>query len=303
MMRVPERSRQHTDTWHCLRVRSVVCVICLATSVWTPTYAAEDRDSTRNVAVYVGVFHATVDSTLAINSEVLPPISPIEVEDTLGVDKNKWALWGGVRWKIAPRHSLEAEFFELNRSNSTTRPFEPPLQLGDTFIESGTISTRYETKVYRLTYGYSVLKTGRSDVRLRAGLHAVGLRAGIALSGTICTPSTSPVTPPGCPSSGDSLEGQDVGVPLPHFGFSYSYDVSDSVALGAAAMGFALEVGEVDGSILEADADLVWRPLSHFGVGAGFRYFRTKARSGSSDLNGSFELEYYGPAVYVIVRF
>ena len=303
MMQPSNRFRRFDAILPRLRARWAVSVICLAASVWTPTVASEGWDSTRDVAVYVGAFHATVDSTLAINGEVLPPISPIEVEDALGVDKNKWALWGGVYWRIAPRHSLEAEFFELNRSNSITRPFEPPLQLGDTFIESGTVSTRYETKVYRLTYGYSVLKTGRSDVRLRAGLHAVGLRAGIALSGTICTPSTSPAMPPGCPSSGDGLEGQDVGVPLPHFGFSYGYDVSDSVTFRAAAMGFGLEVGDVDGSILEADVDLVWRPLSHFGVGAGFRYFRTKARSGSSDLNGSFELEYYGPAVYVIARF
>ena len=287
----------------CMRALTVVGGACLAASVAMPLHAADEADKGQGVSVYLGAFHATVDSTLAINSEVLPPIRPIPVEGVLGVDKNKWALWGGVHWRFARRHSLEAEFFELNRGNSVTRPFEPPLRLGDTFIESGTVSTRYETKVYRLTYGYSVLKSGRSTVRLKGGLHAVGLRAGVALAGAVCTPSTSPAVPPGCPSSGDGLEEQDVGVPLPHFGVSYSYDVLDSVTLRAAAMGFALEVGDVDGSILEADVDLAWRPLRHFGVGAGFRYFRTKARSGSSDLNGSFEFEYHGPAVYVVARF
>jgi hypothetical protein len=59
--------------------------------------------------VYLGAFQATVDSSIAINGRLLPPVPPVDVEDV----------------------------------------FEPPLQIGDTILESG-------TDVYRLTYELSL---------------------------------------------------------------------------------------------------------------------------------------------------
>ena len=63
--------------------------------------------------VYLGGFDATVDSTLEIRGDILPPIPPIDVEDILGVVDSKTVFWGGVGWRIARRHSLEFEGFAL----------------------------------------------------------------------------------------------------------------------------------------------------------------------------------------------
>ena len=84
--------------------------------------------------VYLGGFDATVDSTLEIRGDILPPIQPIDVEDILGVVDSKTVFWGGVSWRIARRHSLEFEGFALNRSAAKTEDFDPPIQVGDTFL-------------------------------------------------------------------------------------------------------------------------------------------------------------------------
>ncbi len=253
--------------------------------------------------IYVGAFHATVDSKLGINGEFLPPGPPIDIEDVLGVEDSKTVGWGGVSWHFARRHALEGEIFSLRRTASITQPFEPPIQIGDTIIESGTIGTSYDTDVYRLTYGFSAIRSERSELQLKAGLHIARLKADVLLEGAICDPTTTPTTPPGCPPLGTSTEAEDVGAPLPHFGLSYSYAFMPNFGFSIAGMGFALEIEDIEGSIYELDADLVWQPFRHVGFGAGYRYFRVDVESNGSDLNGKFEFEYQGPTVFVQATF
>ena len=278
--------------------RLTLIVLLLASSAF-----ADDYDIINDPwRIYVGAFNATVDSKVTINGTILPG-DPIDIEDVLGVDDSKTVAWGGLGWRFARRHSLEAEFFVLNRSASVTRPFEPPLQIGDTIIESGTVGTSYDTTVYRLTYGYSAIRTERSDLRLQAGLHFASLKVDFGIEGAICDPGTVPSTPPGCPPLGTSTENEDVSAPLPHFGASYTYALTPTVALNVGAMGFALELDNIEGSIIEADIDIGWQPFRHVGFGAGWRFFQVEAESSGSDLNGKFEFEYSGPMVFVQATF
>jgi len=280
-------------------VRSALLVAFLASPVFAQDYPILDDDW----RVYIGAFRATVNSEIGINGDILPPGPPIDIEDVLGIEESKTVAWGGISWHFARRHSVEAEFFVLNRSASVTQPFEPPLQVGDIFIESGTVATSYDTGVQRLTYGYSAIRSERSDLRLQAGLHFASLKVNFGIEGAICDPTTTPSTPPGCPPLGTATENEDVSSPLPHFGASYSYALTPTLALNVGAMGFALEVDGIDGSILEVDADIAWQPFRHVGFGAGYRFFRLDVESQGSELNGQFGFEYGGPMVYVQATF
>lgn len=265
---------------------------------------AQDYDMMKDKwRVYVGGLRATVDSTIRINGEVLPPVPPVDLENVLGVERSRTVAWGGASWQFARRHTIEAEFFQLNRSASITRPFDPPVQIGDTIIESGSIGTGYDTSVYRLTYGFSALRNERSEFKLKGGIHYASLQAGIGISGAICNPTTTPSTPPGCPPLGTSVESEDVSAPLPHLGVSYSYMLTPTLGLKVEAIGFALELDNIDGSILELDTDIAWQPFRHLGFGLGYRYFDVDVKSGGSELNGQFEFQYHGPVVYVQTTF
>ena len=81
------------------------------------------------------------------------------------------------------------------------------------------------------------------------------------------------------------------------------YAFSPSVVLRLRALAFAIEIDSIDGSIVEADADLTWQPTRHFGAGIGVRYFNTNVKSTGSDLNGEFDYEYVGPVVYIQTTF
>ena len=281
-----------------------VCVVLGGIGAFSVVHAQDDFESFNAPwRVYVGVFDASTDSKIGINGEVLPPVPPIDIEDVLAVDDGKLVAWGGIGWHFAERHSVEFEFFTLGREGAVSDTYSPPLQIGDTFIESGQINTSYDTDVYRLTYGFSMLRSERSDFQLKTGVHVASLTAGIGLAGAICDPSTNPTTPPGCPVAGTGTESESVSAPLPHLGLSYAYAFAPRWALNVSAIGFAVELDKIDGSIVELTGDVAWQPWRNFGIGLGLRYFDVNVESNGSDLNGEFEFEYFGPALYVAATF
>lgn len=247
--------------------------------------------------VYLGGFWPSVDSEIGINGDFLPPGPPVSVEDTLGVEDSDGIAWGGARWRISRRNSLEFEAFALNRDGGTSGTFSPPIQIGDTTIESGGVATFYDTTIGRLTYGFSLVRDDRMDIQLKAGLHLAQLEAGIQFSGAIC--DGFPVPPGGCPVAQTGAESEDVTAPLPHLGGSFAYAITPSVAFNFQVIGFALELDDIDGSIVEVDADLSWQPWRNVGFGAGVRYFSTEVDARGSELDGEFEFSYFGPVIYV----
>ena len=157
-------------------------VIAAGLLVIPPAYAEDYSILNDPWRIYIGAFDATVDTTVAINGDTLPPVPPINVEDVLGVEDGKTVAWGGVRWRFAERHGVELEVFTLHRSGSRTDTYSPPIQIGDSFIEAGQIGTEYDTDVIRLTYAYSVFRNERSDFQLKGGLHFARLNVDVNLA-------------------------------------------------------------------------------------------------------------------------
>ncbi|MBT8444286.1 MAG: hypothetical protein KJO13_06045 [Gammaproteobacteria bacterium] len=287
------------------RVVSLVSLLLLMTA--GPAGAAADWQDTqfrpldKRFQAYLGGFFPEVDTTISINGEILPDNPEINFEDVFGLEDSKTVLWGGARWRISRRNYLEFEFFNLNRDGSTTL-VTPEVPIDDLILEAGAqVDTTFDTTLGRLTYGFAVVSSDRMNIQLKAGLHIADLKTTLQATGAVCV---APQVPPNCPTvSTPESVAEDVTAPLPHFGGSFVYGITPSVAARFQIIGFAIELDKIDGSIVEVDADLVWNPWENFGFGAGIRYFNTNVEGKGSDLNGSFEFEYFGPALYVIGSF
>ncbi|MGB5690437.1 MAG: hypothetical protein WBM45_14295 [Woeseiaceae bacterium] len=223
--------------------------------------------------VHVGGFVPSVDSTITINGETVTP-PPLDIEDDLGVEDSKTVPWGGVSWNFARRHSLEIEYFRLNRDGS--RGFVDELvEVGDYIVESGAISTTSKLGLARLTYGYHILERERSEIQIKGGLHIANFSAAFQLLGNVCDISMGE-SPPCLLITSSVAESESVTAPLPHIGGSWLYEFTDQWAFRFQAIGFAVKLDSIDGSILELDADLTWQPWEHFGLGLGTRYFKVE---------------------------
>ncbi len=101
-----------------------------------------------------------------------------------------------------------------------------------------------------------------------------------------------------CPAGqAPPLQSEDVTAPLPHLGGSFAYSFTPSIAARIQLIGFALELDSIDGSLVEIDADIFWQPWQNLGMSVSLRYFNADVESKGSELNGKFDLEYYGPVV------
>jgi len=271
----------------------------------TPSAIADDDYSRFDnpFRVYIGGFWPEISSELAINADNRDLGPPISLEEFLGVEDSKGVGWGGIEWHFAQRHSIGFEYFSLERSGGVSDTFSPPIEISDVFIEAGAINTFYNTTISRLTYGYSLVRSERTELQLRAGIHIADLEAGVGLAGQICDPGTIPTQPPGCPVAETRTATEDVTAPLPHIGGSLTYVMTPSLALNVQAMGFAVEIDSIDGSITEISADVAWQPWQNIGFGVGFRYFKTSVEGNGSSLNGKFDFEYVGPTFYVHATF
>ena len=146
------------------------------------------------------------------------------------------------------------------------------------------------------------------DIQLKAGLHIADVSASLLFSGAVCEadPVTATCDPDAGPAVGVAaplLEDEDITAPLPHFGGSFVYGITPSVAARLQIIGFAIELDSIDGSLVELDADLVWQPWEHVGFGAGLRFFEADIQGKGNELNGSFNFQYFGPVVYAIASF
>lgn len=251
--------------------------------------------------IYFGGFYPQMTSKITINGDVVNP-PPIGIEDTLGVEEGKFVPLGGFKWRISRRNSLELEIFQLNRDGFIDL-FPDPVEVGDLIIESGSATTAFDISVARLTYGFSIMRSDRMDLQLKAGLHVADLSIGLQLSGAVCD-VTLGQSPPGCPAGQTPpVESEEVTAPLPHFGASWRYALSPTIAAEIRAIGFAIELDNIDGSLLELSGDVIWKPWQNFGLGAGLRYFNVNVKGSGSNLNGEFDLEYVGPSIFVMASF
>ena len=282
--------------------------VCLSVLALAGTSAnAQSQDSGEfshfndPVRVYAGGFYPRMESDVRVNGEAVNP-PPVNLENVLAVEEGKFVPYAGVKWRISRRHSLEAEYFALNR-DGRREIIADPVEVADLIIESGNVNTAFDTSVTRLTYGYSLSRSENSELQIKAGLHVAKFEIGLQLTGAVCDVRLGEM-PPGCPAGqSPPVESEDVTAPLPHFGISYGYAFSPTLAAELRAIGFAIEIDNIDGSLLEVSSDLVWKPRQHFGIGVGLRFFRSKVSGSNQELNGEFEFDYYGPTVFVLASF
>ncbi len=249
--------------------------------------------------IWLGGFFPKVKSDFSINGQVIENPPNIDFEDKLGLEESKSVLWGGLSWRISQRNNLEIEFNNLNRNGSTE--VTEQIIIGDSIVNVGAkVDSTFDFSIGRLTYGYSIIRNDKMEVQLKAGLHLVNASVSAQLSGDIevCQPGE---VPPDCTAFGgatDRIESSDVKAPLPHFGASFAYAFSPKLAIRTQALGFAIKVNGIKGSLFEFDTDIIYNPWPNFGLGAGARYFTLDVSSDGSDLNGDFNFRYFGPVVY-----
>jgi len=259
--------------------------------------SAEERPAWRDdplgnrFALGVGLFAPRLDTQVRRDSSSGIIGTLIDFELTLGMDDTDLLPLVLGYYRIAKRHRLTFQYFRLDRNGDAVSG--TPIRFGDVLIPANLpLSSFFNVDVYSLGYSYSFIHDGRMELAFNVGLQLQDVETGIG--GNI-----GPIS---------VVEEADVVAPLPTFGGSFDYAISDKWIFTSMIGLFAVEIDLGDdsdfaGEILQINTGVAWKAFENVGFALQYNYFNVDVDVNDPDWVGILKYEYHGPVLAVAVYF
>ncbi|HEU5134793.1 MAG TPA: hypothetical protein VFU13_06585 [Steroidobacteraceae bacterium] len=250
--------------------------------------AAEDTELTQQkFQISLGSF--TNESEIVIRADgEFGEGTTFDWGDTIGdVDGTTFRL--DSYWRINDRHHVR--FMYTENSNKRNRTLDRSINWdGETYLINTEVDSEFGFYVVEVAYEYDFSKREDRELVLSAGLHYTAFSA--ELSGTVTTP--------GGGGTASASREASVGAPLPVIGARGMWNLGGNWWLDGQVQFFQVTFGDVDGSIINYRAAVIWQPKKWLGFGAGYDSFGIDVDvEGSGDrLRGSLDWTYQGPQVF-----
>jgi hypothetical protein len=145
------------------------------------------------------------------------------------------------------------------------------------FNVGANVETDFDLTVYKAAYAYSVLQKERWDGALSIGMFGADVSA--ELTGQIL-------------GFGLGTSSGDFFAPLPVVGGRLWYAISEDFTLKFDVDVFALEVGDYDGSLIDAKIAVDYDLTDWFGLTLGYNYVEIDVDKTGGDFTGSVNYQY-----------
>ncbi|HYR36981.1 MAG TPA: hypothetical protein VEQ87_22030 [Burkholderiales bacterium] len=257
---------------------------------------AEDviKPGDEKFTVMLGAFLPAFRSKMQVDGEQTGTGDRFDPGDDLGVDQNTSGGWFGVEWRFAPRHRLGFTYSRFTLRGE--RAIDRDLHIDDKIFPIGAnLQSQLRLEILPITYSYSLVKRERDEFALTAGLHWSRLSFRVEGSTSFG------------PRSSSNEASANANVPLPLFGLRYDHHFSERWSAGATAAAFALQFGQetwhFKGNLVSARLHAEYRFTRHLAGGAALDAFKVDTKLSRNDWQGGFDYGYWGPQVYLMVRF
>jgi len=185
----------------------------------------------------------------------------ILLEDTLGLETYNKTLFVRAGYRLNRRHSFELSIADLKRT--ATKQIDGDIEWGDyVFRASGKVSSRLDTRIYKLKWKYDFSDSDRLDAGFSVGLSTYEI--GLTLSGEARLESDT-----GSDWVQGVVEGADVVAPVPVIGFFLDYGLSPKAVLRFSTDAIDFNVANNRGRVLETRLSFEYGFNDLIGVGAG----------------------------------
>lgn len=237
-----------------------------------------------------GVFLPAIDTEVRVDNTNIGIGDGINLQDDLGFDDSQTTFYGNAYWRFFPRHRIGVGYFRFK--DEVTATAQRDLQIGDEIFPAGaSLSSEFKFEIFPIHYSYSFLKRDKMELAGTIGMH--WYRINFAVAGSA------------------SLSGLDAGAevsakanaPLPLLGLDFRYNFTPKWTASILAQAFALSIGDFDGSLVNLGVRTEYWFFNHIGAGLALNWFRLDVEVDSSDWRGELEYKYWGPQIYITVRF
>lgn len=208
----------------------------------------------------------------------------LDGEDDLGLSERETLPWIDMRVRLSRRNLLDFTYYDLSRSGTQTLKGEIVVE-GETYPVNTEVNSYFDTKIYRIAYGYSFLKDNKREFGILAGLHVTEIKVGIN------------------ETTGGTSSKAEGTAPLPTLGIQGSVELPKRWRFRGWGQLFALNFDEFSGSLVNVTANVEHDTFKHVGFGFGWSYFGFNLEADTSDLSGEFDYHFGGPNFYLNLMF
>lgn len=238
-----------------------------------------------------GAYAPSVSTVLRVDSSTGLGTA-LSLEDDLDFDDGPTLPILLLNLRLGERWRIEAEYLPLLRDQRLVYDGEP-LSVGDITIPTGaSVAGRFGSDTYRLSVGYSFLKTPRSELGAALGAHATEFD--LKLSATLVD---------------EAVDERDALLPLPTLGLYGNHALSSKWLLSGRVDLFSLDYQQYSGYLLNTSASLDYQLARHLSVGLGYRRVNLRLEvdetinPSSKDFRGRFDYTYSGPTLSLSLMF
>jgi hypothetical protein len=220
----------------------------------------------------------------------------ISFEQNLGLDDSEGTFMLEVGWRFAKRHVLEYNYFELERSATTTQS-SVTIKVGeDIFDLTLPIQSFFDIVAHEISYSYSLLFDEKKDLYFGIGISLQDLSLG--LQGTASSPNP-----------GEFVNSKlDSTAPLPTLNVGFDYAFTDKwifqSKLGWLAVEADFEADEdLSGQVINANAGILWKAFKNVGFFAQYQVMDVDVDYTVDIVVFSVDYDYKGPVLGVYASF
>lgn len=248
-----------------------------------PASAIAQSDIDDTFSINLGVFVTDRNTDTRLDSDALGTGTDIDLEDDLGLSRSDSVFRVDAQYRFKIKHRFNYSFFDLSRASTAT--INRDIQFGDEFfVLNTTINADFGLTIHKLAYTYSVLQRDKGYLGLTAGLYVADSKISLASNDQ------------------PQVEIGDLTAPLPVFGLRGEYRITDRWTFRASGELFALEIKDIDGSIVDIYAGFDYQFFEHVAFGLAYNTVTIDVNVDQEMYHGAFDWAYEGALLYVKVN-
>jgi len=238
--------------------------------------------------ISAGFFLALANTDVKVSNKAGNIGTDINFQNDLGFNKSTGSFLGDFQWRSSSRSRFDLSYYVVDQSASYT--LQKTINFGNnTYDVNSTVSSFFNTDIYRFSYGYAIISQPNYEAGLLVGAHIIRFNVGLGLTGEHISAAV-------CNDFGFTA-------PLPDFGIWGGYAFGQQWAVNGEFDYLALTIDNISGRILGYNISTTYRAIKNLSFSLGYTGFNFKIDATRKNLVGDLKWGYNGPTVSATFAF
>ena len=209
----------------------------------------------------------------------------ISLENFLGFKKNVATPSLVLYYSFTRRSSIYAEYYNIYRS--VKKDVNKEFEFGDVIIpvDAGEIKLYFNTDIWSVGYRYSLINSKIADLSFFFNIYIMKVGMGIDVD------------------KENIIRNYSFTMPLPSFGFQFSYELAPKFYFGVTMSYFVLNLNDFGGSINNTRITFDYELLKWMHLGLGYSYFELSINTLEPNFRADIKYGYSGPSIFAKFTF